>query len=137
MADFRWLFFGVTISMFRTAGAQKRSQNRWVSYLFISYNPTLEPFGGSSRPFFVADSPFRSQHVFAELHEQSAAEKSRFGRFCKKHRRPLILGIDEVACFVAARNMVVTRRVFCCCFSSLIKASKGGCSTYVLGHAAC
>lgn len=28
-------------------------------------------------------------HVFAELHEQSAAEKSRFGKFCKKHRRPL------------------------------------------------
>ncbi|CAK9038836.1 unnamed protein product [Durusdinium trenchii] len=31
----------------------------------------------------------RPKHVFAEFHEQSAAEKSRFGQFCKKHRRPL------------------------------------------------
>jgi len=30
-----------------------------------------------------------SRHVFAEFHEQSAAERSRFGQFCKKHRRPL------------------------------------------------
>ncbi|CAE7708922.1 UPL2 [Symbiodinium sp. CCMP2592] len=28
-----------------------------------------------------------SRHVFAEFHEQSAAERSRIGQFCKKHRR--------------------------------------------------
>eukprot|EP00931_Biecheleriopsis_adriatica_P032558 TRINITY_DN18993_c0_g2_i1.p1 TRINITY_DN18993_c0_g2~~TRINITY_DN18993_c0_g2_i1.p1 ORF type:complete len:2013 (+),score=532.86 TRINITY_DN18993_c0_g2_i1:809-6040(+) len=32
--------------------------------------------------------PSKSQ-VFAEMHELSAAERSRFGQFCKKHRRPL------------------------------------------------
>ncbi|CAJ1438796.1 unnamed protein product [Effrenium voratum] len=31
----------------------------------------------------------KHQHVFEEHHEQSAAERSRFGQFCKKHRRSL------------------------------------------------
>ena len=35
----------------------------------------------------------RPQHVFAEQHEQTAAERSRFGQFCKKHRRPLCLAV--------------------------------------------
>lgn len=46
--------------------------------------PTMTEGGSaSSQP---AKAP---KHVFAEFHEQSAAEKSRFGQFCKKHRRPL------------------------------------------------
>ena len=32
------------------------------------------------------------EHVFAEHQEQSAVELTRFGQFCKKHRRPLPLG---------------------------------------------
>ena len=49
---------------------------------------------GSSKVFVVNNQRFLKPlrpHVFAELHEQSAAEKSRFGKFCKKHRRPLRL----------------------------------------------
>lgn len=45
---------------------------------------------------FYGSPPSRSpQHVFAEQHEQTAAEKSRFGQFCKKHRRPLCLAAWE------------------------------------------
>eukprot|EP00930_Biecheleria_cincta_P038210 TRINITY_DN26257_c0_g1_i1.p1 TRINITY_DN26257_c0_g1~~TRINITY_DN26257_c0_g1_i1.p1 ORF type:complete len:2387 (-),score=590.65 TRINITY_DN26257_c0_g1_i1:69-7061(-) len=39
--------------------------------------------GGSS------SSTSKAHQVFAEREELSAAEKSRFGQFCKKHRRPL------------------------------------------------
>lgn len=45
-----------------------------------------ETAGGSRSSKARHASP---QHVFAEQHEQTAAEKSRFGQFCKKHRRPL------------------------------------------------
>ncbi|CAE7479082.1 UPL2 [Symbiodinium sp. CCMP2456] len=43
----------------------------------------------SSQPGKVPSPAQLSRHVFAEFHEQSAAERSRFGQFCKKHRRPL------------------------------------------------
>ena len=41
----------------------------------------------SSRSRVDREKPLR--HVFEEHHEQSAAERSRFGQFCKKHRRSL------------------------------------------------
>jgi len=39
-------------------------------------------------PSALASTPMRKE-VFAEFAEASAVERSRFGQFCKKHRRPL------------------------------------------------
>ena len=66
-------------------GARKPLLNRLLPLIeaFFVLHGVEEPSTESSVARVVRE------HVFAEHQEQSAAERSRFGQFCKKHRRPL------------------------------------------------